>query len=345
MHKKRFKLLKEHVWTVLTILGVFFCLWQVPVSVNAEPCNLNKSKAWLNTPASGRNLVGRSETLQGGGGNDAAFEAIICAPDRKITSMEIRNLDGVYSIWDTLPGNGYWLCGIVVDGKVVNRNDGSINYKLGTGETRFEIYCEDNGSAKGGQTHYKLTIGFASGEQQVINILDYPDPIISDSESNEATAKPMPANSSGTSEWTSNFNKMTLDQKGKNLSGNYDYAGGKMMGILKGRTLEGWWSEDDDVKDCGPDNAWSGPYVLTFADDGKSFTGIYGKCQNAQRSIASLTPSDGDWHGNLSKGAINFNFTQTSEDSIADDNRIRDDLNVDDLIQELKQIISEAENN
>lgn len=147
----------------------------------------------------------------------------------------------------------------------------------------------------------------------------------------------------GTSEWDSNFNKIVWNQTGKSLSGYYAYAGGKLTGNLKGMKIEGWWSEDDDTKDCGPDNAWSGPLVFTFADDGKSFTGVWGKCQSSRRTIDSLTLSDGDWHGNLSKGAIDFK--QGLGDSITNDSHIREDLNVDDLIQELRQIISRTANN
>ncbi len=148
------------------------------------------------------------------------------------------------------------------------------------------------------------------------------------------------AASSGSSEWESNFNKMFIDQQGKNLSGRYEYAGGKITGNLKGMTFEGWWVEDDDAKDCGPDKAWSGPFVLTFAKDGKSFTGVYSKCAQGKRTIESLTSSDGDWHGTLSKGSINFNATQASENSKTNDGPVREDLNVDDLIQELRQIIT-----
>ncbi len=318
------------------VFSVFFLLASF-LLVSSQSLAAPGGTARLIAPDSGRNLVGRSEMLQSGGGNDAVFQAVILGENRLITSMEIRNLNGVYSVWDTMPGNGMWLSGVVVDDQVVNLNDGSISYQPGAGETRFDIYCEDNGSARGGQTRYQLTIGFASGDPLVLNVLDPDDPEPS-VPGNGSNATPTAA--SGRSEWDTNFNKVFFDQKGQNLSGHYEYASGKVKGNLKGMTMEGWWSEDDDTKDCGPDNAWSGPFVLTFANDGKSFTGIWGKCQGGKRTIESLTTSDGDWHGNLSKGAIDFNSAQASGNPIANDNIVQEDLNVDDLIQELKIIIS-----
>ncbi len=53
------------------------------------------------------------------------------------------------------------------------------------------------------------------------------------------------------SEWNSNFNRMSFVQEGNNISGQYDYAGGKIIAVLEGRTLKGWWSENDDTRKRG----------------------------------------------------------------------------------------------
>jgi len=113
------------------------------------------------------------------------------------------------------------------------------------------------------------------------------------------------------SEWNSNFERMFITQKGNNISGQYDYAGGKIIGVLEGRTLKGWWSEDDDAHECGPNDGWSGPFVLKFSTDGKSFAGSYGKCTRGQRTLESINPSDATWTGTLAKGSINFNMLQS----------------------------------
>ncbi len=111
----------------------------------------------------------------------------------------------------------------------------------------------------------------------------------------------------GRSEWSSNFDKMHLVQKGREISGHYDYAGGKIIGTFEGAALKGWWAEEDDAKNCGPNNAWSGPFILDFSSDGNSFSGKYGKCANGHKTFESI-PADNSntWHGNRTSGSIHF---------------------------------------
>jgi len=107
------------------------------------------------------------------------------------------------------------------------------------------------------------------------------------------------------SEWDSNFNRMHVSQDENSITGAYDYSGGKFIGTLKGRVLEGWWSETDDRLMCGPGNNWSGPMALRFSDDGKSFSGNYGKCERGENKHEGL-PSDRKWDGKLVKGKMEF---------------------------------------
>ncbi len=109
------------------------------------------------------------------------------------------------------------------------------------------------------------------------------------------------------SEWDSNYKRIYLSKNGKNISGTYDYAGGKITAIIEGKVLKGWWSETDDSRNCGPNKQWSGPFIFKFSSDGKSFTGQYGKCSNGQKDFNSL---DGDWHGHLVSGSPIVNNTQ-----------------------------------
>ncbi len=109
----------------------------------------------------------------------------------------------------------------------------------------------------------------------------------------------------GNSQWDSNFNKLHLTQNGNSFSGTYEYSGGKVIGILEGRRLKGWWLETDDTQDCGPDKRWSGPYLLDFSGDGKSFTGTYGKCSAGVQTFESLV-MDNSWHGTYLSGQIDF---------------------------------------
>ncbi len=206
--------------------------------------NGSKGRFRLVAADSGQNWVGPNEIFQSGGHNDAHFQAVILAPDKLITDMEIRNVNGQYSVWDTKPANGMWLSTIAVEGRAINNSDGSLSYKLGAGETTFDVYCEDNGSANGGATTYRLTIGFATGDPLVLEMESDVK-----QETTPLTVVDADGNSAGTSEWKTNFDKVYLIQKGNTISGKYDYSGGKVTGTLEDRTIMGWWSEDDDVRD------------------------------------------------------------------------------------------------
>ncbi len=110
---------------------------------------------------------------------------------------------------------------------------------------------------------------------------------------------------SSNSEWDTNFSKMRLAQDGSKLEGTYDHAGGKLTATLEGRVLKGWWSETDDKLMCGPEGKWSGPMVLRFSADGKSFSGEYGKCERGESTHENL-PADREWTGKNTSGALDF---------------------------------------
>ena len=107
------------------------------------------------------------------------------------------------------------------------------------------------------------------------------------------------------SEWDTDFKRLKIVQQGNQVSGSYDYAGGKITGTIVGNTIQGWWSETDDKHMCGPGNQWSGPFVMRFSSDGQSFKGNYGKCERGENTFGNL-PSDRHWNGTLKKGGINF---------------------------------------
>jgi len=111
------------------------------------------------------------------------------------------------------------------------------------------------------------------------------------------------AGSALNSEWKTNFNNLHIVQNGKIINGTYDYAGGKITGVLEGRTIRGWWSETDDKQICGPGNQWSGPFVFRISSDGKSFQGNYGKCERGENDFSNL-PADRQWNGTLSTGRM-----------------------------------------
>ncbi len=126
--------------------------------------------ARLLTGNSNQDMVGRNETYRGNGKNDAIFRAQFSAPNRTVTAVEVSNTNGLRSVWDTRPNNRLWLGGVVIGGRAMNRPDGSVNFRLGSGQNTLDFFVEDNGSIRGGKTNYRMTIFFASGEPLVMNI-------------------------------------------------------------------------------------------------------------------------------------------------------------------------------
>ncbi|MCB2190782.1 MAG: hypothetical protein KQI62_04410 [Deltaproteobacteria bacterium] len=118
---------------------------------------------WLEGLDGGVDWVGPNGSLRGNGRNDALFQMELTAPGRTITGIELRNVDGQLSIWDTFPQTRSWLLAVNRDGTPLNRTDGSLMVPLGQGREILQIRVEDNGSISRGQTHYQLTVFFANG--------------------------------------------------------------------------------------------------------------------------------------------------------------------------------------
>lgn len=120
-------------------------------------------------PHPGFDAVGGSETPGKNGQEDVAFRAAIRAPGRIITSIEVRNTNGVFSVWDTIPNNGMWLGALKPGPKAVNRSDGSVSFALGSEEVEIDFLCEDANILRAGQIAYRMTVFFDDGEQLAID--------------------------------------------------------------------------------------------------------------------------------------------------------------------------------
>ena len=80
---------------------------------------------------------------------------------------------------------------------------------------------------------------------------------------------------------TEQWGTMQLVQEGNRVTGEYDWDGGKIDGMINGNMLTDTWSEEPSYKP--PDDA--GDFKFSLSEDGTSFTGQwrYG--------------STGDWQG------------------------------------------------
>ncbi len=81
--------------------------------------------------------------------------------------------------------------------------------------------------------------------------------------------------------YDTNYNKFHLRQQGTALGGCYEYNEGLFDGTVEGRVMKLVWTEESG----------SGPAVLVFAPDGKSFRGYW------WRGTDQGAPPDGEWNG------------------------------------------------
>jgi len=111
------------------------------------------------------------ESLSGSGRGDALFRIALAAPGETVTGIEIRNTSGIYSVWDTVPGNGLWALAAVVDGQLVSRPDSSVQIPLTRPETVIDLYVEATANqVANGVSGYRITVTLQSGRTVAIDV-------------------------------------------------------------------------------------------------------------------------------------------------------------------------------
>ncbi|MGI6774274.1 hypothetical protein [Acetomicrobium sp.] len=108
-----------------------------------------------------KDVVGKSEKIKGDGVRDAHFK-IRFNTVSVVEEISIRNVDGTSSAWDTVPGNGIWAIAVYTDGKLRNREDGSVKFAV-EGDTTLDLWVADNGSIAAGATRYEVIVKFNDG--------------------------------------------------------------------------------------------------------------------------------------------------------------------------------------
>ena len=112
-----------------------------------------------------------SESAGADGSKDAVFRITIHTLGR-IESIEIGNISGMYSVWDTIPENGAVLLGVADIKKpnfLLNKQDGSIDIGIHR-EQSFLLYVADNGSIKGKKTCYQITVTYSDGKVIIVPV-------------------------------------------------------------------------------------------------------------------------------------------------------------------------------
>ena len=119
---------------------------------------------------SSADYVGRGEAMSGNGQNDARFRVGVAMGGEILNGVEIRSTGGIFSVWDTLPGNGHWSTAVVIGGRHMNPGPGIVYTALGGGETVIDLYAEQNGAIGNAGTGFRITLSFASGATRTIDV-------------------------------------------------------------------------------------------------------------------------------------------------------------------------------
>lgn len=77
----------------------------------------------------------------------------------------MKSVNGEFSVWDTVPGNGMWLMAVMENGRLLNRGDGSVEIPFDGGSHLLDLLIEDNGSLSRGTTDYLLELFFSDGSK------------------------------------------------------------------------------------------------------------------------------------------------------------------------------------
>lgn len=109
--------------------------------------------------------VNPTKTIKGDDRADGLFRLTVEAKDKEITAIQIRNADGVASVWDTVPSSQNGAVGVALTSdpaRLLNHRDGSVSIKV-KDRINLNLYVADNGSIKEGNTRYRVTVNFSDG--------------------------------------------------------------------------------------------------------------------------------------------------------------------------------------
>ena len=110
--------------------------------------------------------VNPGKTVGGDDKADGLFVLTVEATDRDIVAIQIRNVDGTASAWDTVPSSKNGAVGVALVSdpiSLVNSKDGSVRIKV-KDKVDLNLYVADNGSIQEGRTNYRVAVTFSDGQ-------------------------------------------------------------------------------------------------------------------------------------------------------------------------------------
>ncbi len=130
----------------------------------AKRSHLKSSLSAVLVKRSNRDYGGRYEEIKPDGEKDYLLELNISYKGKTVKDIEITNINGQFTVWDTIPNNGMWALAVVKDGQLYSYNDSSIRpITLNNNREKILLYLPDNESIIEGKTDYKLTVFFTDG--------------------------------------------------------------------------------------------------------------------------------------------------------------------------------------
>jgi len=116
-------------------------------------------------------LVNQSETLGPDGKKDVQISVPV-EPGASVLRLQVRNIDGHASNWDTIPNNVCWAIGVADRHQpqtLLNRQDGSILVPVKE-QSELLLYLEDNGEFRGGQTRFEVVVSREGGQETTYEV-------------------------------------------------------------------------------------------------------------------------------------------------------------------------------
>ena len=114
---------------------------------------------------------GRYEEIKPDGGYDYPLDLEVNFPNKKIKNIEIRNINGKFTVWDSIPHNGKWALIISEFGELLQKRNSALKKPL-PAVGRYTLYLPDNGSIFRGKTAYKITLFFTDGTKESTSVIN-----------------------------------------------------------------------------------------------------------------------------------------------------------------------------
>jgi hypothetical protein len=263
--------------------------WSFPVRVESTASSTGAGASSATYPVrmtavlkgiSNYDAVGQGKTIAGDDKADGLFVLTVEAKDREITAIEIRNVDGTPSVWDTVPSSTNATIGVALASdpvRLLNHRDGSVAIQV-KDSVELNLYVADNGSIAEGKTAYRISVKFSDGGLSWCPVEKAPAPPKAVSEEQPAAVPPK-VNFLGT--WLGFVSTDAVGQyAGLKPDGKADAVFGLDIEVTPYNTITGIEINSMD----GPQRRWS-------TNAGEGVWGLAVAYQNAPSSL--LNKADG----------------------------------------------------